>query len=90
MPNQAEGARVICPYYRYEQRDKITCEGFWRWQTIDMRFRTRKKKDEWRERCCEQYEYKRRCPLAMAITANEEKKLAAERKRKTEKEQANA
>lgn len=65
MP-QGNDYLVKCPYYKSNSERAICCEGFFRGNLVDMKFRSHTKMLEHKRCRCRTMEYLQ-CPLAAAI-----------------------
>ncbi len=60
---------VVCPFYKQEQAMKIHCDGFNKYNTIQVSFKDEDYKREHRERCCLNINNYRNCPVYLMLEA---------------------
>lgn len=79
MADKATGAWVYakCPYFRDESAkgQKISCSGCEPGQTVNLFFRSEKKRQAWLKEKCGSWSYGK-CPMHCAIAAAEEESEA--------------
>lgn len=64
MANEKGSGRAICPYYRGEGKQFITCQGLVSRSSIRMFFSQRGRREYWQDTRCNQFSYATRCPVA--------------------------
>jgi hypothetical protein len=67
MPSNKNAASVICPFYVYDGKQSITCEGIIRDTRTMTKFENPTKKEKYLKLCCARYQYHDVCPVAKVL-----------------------